>query len=202
MHDPAAHDSPHAPLLERFQGVIFGALFLAIVGGVAALVWNRPAPVEIVVIPPAPTATAAPTQTPAPVRVYVSGAVNRPGVYTLPWGALAQDALVAAGGAQASADLRRVNLARALRDGDQVDVPEQGTVSAPAESVERIGPVNLNTATLEELDSLPGIGPALAGRIIAYREANGGFSSVEQIVEVSGIGATLLERLVDYLTVE
>ncbi len=199
MSEPDAHEGDRAPLLDRYQNVIFGALIVAILAGAAALIANRPAPVEITIIPPAPTSTPAPTPTHGPVRVYVSGAVNRVGVYTLPWGAIAQDAVLAAGGARGSADLARVNLAHVLRDGDQIHVPERAENVALATGSPL---VNINTATLEELDALPGIGPGLAQRILDYREANGPFARIEEIMEVSGIGPSTFERMQDRLTVE
>jgi competence protein ComEA len=193
-------DGDGIPLLDRYQNAIFGALIVAIVVGAVALVAGRPAPVEFVIIPPAPTSTSPPTATHAPVRVYVSGAVARPDVYTLPWGSIAQDAIALAGGALDSADLTRVNLAHVLRDGDQIYVPAAaGTdvVLATASSI-----VNINEATQEELDSLPGIGPGLAQRIIDYREANGPFLSVEQVTEVPGIGPSKFEEIKDHIAVE
>ena len=177
------------------------------------------------------------------VRVHVAGAVNNPGVYTLPAQGRAVDAIAAASGAAADADLDRVNLAGALSDGVQIYVPHRGETAAPAQIQPNGGtanagqgnaangaaqngasqggtqpqpartltpagsaqkgstPVNINTATAEELQTLPRIGPAMAQRIIAWREAHGGFRSVDELDAVPGIGPSMLENLRPLVTV-
>lgn len=178
----------------------------------------------------------------ATVRVHVAGAVNNPGVYTLPAQGRAVDAIAAASGAAADADLDRVNLAGALSDGVQIYVPHRGETAAPTQIQPNGGtanagqgnaangaaqngasqnnapqpartltasgsaqkgstPVNINTATAEELQSLPRIGPAMAQRIIAWREAHGGFRSVDELDAVPGIGPSMLENLRPLVTV-
>ena len=178
----------------------------------------------------------------ATVRVHVAGAVNNPGVYTLPAQGRAVDAIAAASGAAADADLDRVNLAGALSDGVQIYVPHRGETAAPAQIQPNGGtanagqgnaangaaqngaaqnnapqpartltpagsaqkgstPVNINTATAEELQTLPRIGPAMAQRIIAWREAHGGFRSVDELDAVPGIGPSMLENLRPLVTV-
>ena len=184
----------------------------------------------------------------ATVRVHVAGAVNNPGVYTLPAQGRAVDAIAAASGAAADADLDRVNLAGALSDGVQIYVPHRGETAAPVQIQPNGGtanagqgtaangasqngtaqngavqsgsqpqpartltasgnaqkgstPVNINTATAEELQSLPRIGPAMAQRIIAWREAHGGFRSVDELDAVPGIGPSMLENLRPLVTV-
>ncbi|MDY7041567.1 MAG: helix-hairpin-helix domain-containing protein, partial [Chloroflexota bacterium] len=150
--------------------------------------------------------------TPVPLRVYVTGAVANPDVYFLEAGCIVRDALVAAGGANADADLNRINLAQQVCDQQQVYVPRIGEENPPLPlaasspptapgSVSATGKVNVNTATSEELDTLPGIGPAIAQRIIEYRQANGPFQSIEEIKNVSGIGDKLFEKLKDLITV-
>lgn len=149
------------------------------------------------------------TVTPAALQVHVTGAVARPGVYALPPGSRVQDALQAAGGPTEDADLERLNLARRLQDGEQVRVPRRSTpqppalagTATPAASPEALK-ININTATAQELEALPGIGPTLAQRIVAYREANGPFTSIEQLLEVKGIGPVLLEKIRPYIFVE
>jgi competence protein ComEA len=134
----------------------------------------------------------------SPVIVHVLGAVAHPGLLTLRAGDRVQAAIDAAGGTTDGADLARVNLARPLVDGEQLYVPTVGetppvalgpAVDAPTGADGGTGDVvDLNTADAGALETLPGIGPALAARIIAWRDANGGFSSVEDLREVNGIG--------------
>ncbi len=153
------------------------------------------------------------------VTVHVAGAVRRPGVYVLSPGARVNDARRRAGGARGRADLAAVNLAAKLEDGRQVLVPERGapataggppvaggTASAGGASVAGgprapAAPINLNTATLEQLDTLDGVGPGIAQRILDYRRQHGGFARVEELGEVPGIGAKRLATLTPLVTV-
>jgi len=130
--------------------------------------------------------------------IHVAGAVRDPGVYRLPAGARVDDAVGRAGGATSRADLSQVNLAAELEDGRQVLVPRRvraggaaAGAAAPAPGV----PLNLNTATLEQLDALDGIGPTTAQQILDFREANGGFSTVDELDQVPGIGEVRLASL-------
>ena len=132
--------------------------------------------------------------------VDVAGAVRRPGVVELPVGSRVVDALEAAGGMLPRGNSTTLNLARVLADGEQVLVPARGAAAVPGSPLAPPGGVvtpaqlDLNTATLEQLDTLPGIGPVLAQRILDWRTANGGFGSIDQLREVSGIGdATFAE---------
>jgi competence protein ComEA len=136
----------------------------------------------------------------ASVIVHVAGAVREPGVYRMRPDARVHDAVGRAGGATARADLSQVNLAAKVEDGRQVLVPEKaraaaGAVPGTAATTEPDVPLNLNTATLEQLDDLDGIGPATAQSILDYREEHGGFSSVEELGEVPGIGDVRLASL-------
>jgi len=136
--------------------------------------------------------------------VHVAGKVRTPGVVTLPKGSRVLDAVDAAGGALDGVDLTGLNLARQVADGEQVLVgvtPPPGTDVAGGASNATADLVNLNTATSEQLDALPGIGPALAGRILAWREEHGRFGSVEELQEVSGIGPARFAELADLVTV-
>jgi competence protein ComEA len=134
------------------------------------------------------------------VVVDVVGAVRRPGLYRLAHGSRIADALTRAGGATAKADLAQVNLAAPLADGEQVVVPRRGAgTSAPGAGSGPAGgpaaPVQLSTATLEQLDSLPGVGPVTAQKILDYRQEHGAFQSVDELDAVSGIGPKRLEQL-------
>lgn len=176
----------------------FAIIALAIIGGAILMLATRPEPVKITINPPVPTATALPTTTPAPITVYVTGAVSQPETtITIPAGSRVQDALDTVGGVTENADLERVNLAQILHDGDQIHVPELN------ESAETVLPtpsggiiiVHINTATLEELMTLPGVGGALAQRIIDYRTTNGAFADLAALDNVSGIGPSMLENI-------
>lgn len=148
--------------------------------------------------------------------IHVVGDVADPGVVRVPEGSRVVDVIAAAGGALASADLERINLARVVVDGEQVHVPAPGEQLLPNTNGSggggavgqgsgtgpiAAGPVNLNTADLAQLDTLPGVGPVLAQRILDWRSAHGRFSSVDELGEVSGIGEKLLAQLTPKVTV-
>lgn len=183
-------------ILNLVSGILFG-LF------VAALVWvvSRNPTGEAVTLRPVPTEQ--------PIVVHVSGAVPRPGVYALPEGARVQDIISAAGGFLAEADKEFINLARVLEDGEKLDIPYAEGFSpvlpTPVESVILPGDdedlININTASSFDLETLPGIGPTTAQRIIEYREENGPFLATEDIINVSGIGPGTYERIKDLITV-
>ncbi len=157
------------------------------------------------------------TATPAEMVVHVAGAVVSPGIYTLYEGARVQDAVDAAGGFASDAEPDAVNLARTVQDGEQVLIPtvqevEDGTYvdssantsstsSSTSTGTASSSLVNINTAGLEELDTLPGVGPSTAQAIIDEREANGPFTSIEDIQRVSGIGEKKFEKLKDSICV-
>lgn len=137
---------------------------------------------------------------PASIYVHVFGAVEQEGLYRLADGARVVDVVAAAGGMSAGADIGAVNLARRLTDGEQLYVPVAGESPAP-QAAAGDGRVNLNTADAAALDQLPRIGPALAQRILDWREANGRFSSVEDLLAVPGIGEKMLAALREMVTV-
>jgi competence protein ComEA len=131
------------------------------------------------------------------VVVDVTGAVERPGVYRLPVGSRVEDAVERAGGPSAGAELEAVNRAARLADGQQVVVPERGpsgTALAGGTS-EEDGPISLGTATVEQLDTIDGIGPVTAQDIVDFRDQHGGLASVDQLDQVSGIGPATMESL-------
>jgi competence protein ComEA len=140
--------------------------------------------------------------------VHVAGAVVRPGVYRLAAGARVRDAVARAGGPTAKGDANGINLAAQVQDGVQIVVPRRGLAPVPAAGGAAAvpggapaAPVNLNTATLEQLDTLDGVGPVTAQAILAYRTDHGGFRSVEDLGQVSGIGPKTLEALRDKVTI-
>ena len=133
------------------------------------------------------------------ILIHVAGKVKRPDVYPLLAGSRVSDAIKAAGGAQKGVDLSDINLARVLVDGEQVYVGYVAKVSSSSSSKSRktrfTGVINVNRATKAEFDSLTGIGPVLASRIINYRSANGPFLALDDLLKVSGIGSKTLERI-------
>lgn len=140
----------------------------------------------------------------AQLVVHVAGLVHTPGVVRLPAGARVLDAVEAAGGARDGVDLTGLNLARLVTDGEQVFVgvsPPAGAAATPGAGESESKLVNLNTATNDQLEALPGIGPALAGRIMAWRDEHGRFASVDELQEVSGIGPATFAELADLVTV-
>jgi competence protein ComEA len=184
-------------ILYMASGVLFG-LFIAVLVWVVA----RNPSGQAVTLRPAPTEK--------PIVVQISGAVPRPGVYALADGSRVQDAISAAGGFLADAEKAGINLARVLEDGEQLDIPYQegsspviteapAVTEAPVNSSAEL--ININTASATELDSLPGIGPSYAQKIIQYREQNGPFQTTEDIVKVTGIGSGTYERIKDLITV-
>ena len=150
--------------------------------------------------------TLLPAPTPAPITVYVSGKVNQEGLYTLPSGSRVNDAIQAAGGFSADANSGGLNLAEILEDGEQIDVPELITPAVTGgKSPGQLNPslvlVDINTASLEQLDTLPDIGPITAQDIIDYRNANGPFAKIEDIMDVPGIGQAKFDTIKDLITV-
>jgi competence protein ComEA len=156
-----------------------------------------------------PAGAAAPVGSTTTVTVDVTGKVRRPGIVVLDQGARVTDALSAAGGAKRGVDLSTLNLARVLVDGEQIVVGARSTGAAPAPAPAAGGdaagapatPVNLNLAGQAELESLPGVGPVTAQAILAWRDQQGGFTSVDELLEVDGIGEKTLARLAPHVTV-
>ena len=198
---------------EWFAGLTRREMVLVAVIAVGALagagLWYVRSLPQAVQVTAEPAAVAAPSPTPGSVFVHVAGWVRRPGVYELQEGARVIDALELAGGPKRGAELSALNLAAVLTDGQQVIVPRTaetgagggaGTVPA-APGTAPGGLINVNTATATDLEELPGIGPVLAEAIVAFREENGPFTSVDQLEDVSGIGPVTLEEIRDLVTV-
>ena len=141
------------------------------------------------------TATHARVRTVAQLVVDVAGAVRRPGLYHLAAGTRIADAVTAAGGATAHADITLVNLAAPLADGEQVLVPVRGGAATAGSTPSSTAPLDLNTASAEQLDALPGVGPATAQKIIDYRQTHGPFRNIEELEGVPGIGPSKLAQL-------
>lgn len=170
----------------------------------SAPVDGAPAPAGAGAPAPPPGAPAGP---PVTVTVHVAGQVANPGVYAVPAGGRVADAVIAAGGTAPEADVEQLNLAARLSDGERIYVPKKGEAlpAAPAAPAPAgaganagsgpAGPVDLNTATAEQLDALPGVGPATSKAILTYRANHGRFRSVTELLEVPGIGPAKLEAL-------
>jgi len=174
--------------MKTFLNIVIGVLIGLLAAGVIWLAASRPRGEPVTLLP---------TPTPGMLTVYVSGAVATPGVYTLPEGSRVNDAVQAAGGFVSDAEPERINLAAPLEDGQQIDVP--GIVSTGHVNA---GRVNINTATVSELDTLPGIGPTTAQAIVDYRLQNGSFQFIQDIQNVPGIGPATYDKIKDYITVE
>jgi competence protein ComEA len=198
--------------MKSWWKVVFGILCGLLGGGLIYLVSSPPrgAPLELLPLP-----------SPAPIQVYVTGAVLHPGVYSLPAGSRIEQAIQAAGGATAQADLQAINLAEILEDGNRLVVPTEvplqtAIATSPAVRATDLPtevsdwetptptvsfPININTASLEELDALPYIGQVRASEIIAYRQAHGPFKRIEDLLKVYGITQEVFDRIKDLITV-
>ena len=192
--------------MKTWQSILFGVLCGLLGTGVLYLI-SRPtrgAPIRLL---PAPT--------PVPLFVQILGAVHQPGVYEFPPSSRLNEAVQAAGGLLADADTSQVNLAAPLVDGSLVTIPYKAELNSTAleemdsatspntrsGSIIETGLVNINTATLEELESLPEIGPVIAQRILDYRETNGPFTTLEAIQNVDGIGPVIFEQIKGLITI-
>lgn len=189
--------------------VLIGVLAGFALAGVLLFISRAPAG-ESITLQPAPTK--------APIAVHVIGAVPRPGLYEFAEGARVQDAIDAAGGLLTNANVDTVNLAALLIDGEQLTIPFKagegsttteddslvlpGVTSTPSTSdTSDVELININEASVEELDTLPGIGPTIAQRIVDYRTENGPFQIIEDIMNVSGVGPSTFENIKDLITV-
>ena len=177
--------------------IILGLLIGLIAAGFLVLLSAKPRGEPIQLQPP---------PSPAPIRVHVSGAVNSPGVYTLPAGSIAQDAVNAAGGPTSQASFATINLASPLQDGQLIVlglIEDSASRSNPNSltTLTTSSSLNVNTATAPDLERLPGIGPSLATAIVSYRQENGPFTELEDLLSVSGIGPAKLEQIRPFVIV-
>lgn len=193
--------------MKTLWAVVFAVVISLLASGIVFLVSSRPHGKPVELLPP-------PTR--APIQVHMTGAVINPGVYELPPASRVRDGIAAAGGAASDADLSAINMAAFVEDGDQIRVPfvqslqnaDAGEYTQPAEetavqhNAQSSGKVNINTATQQELESLPGIGPITAQKIITYRQENGSFDKIEALQKVSGIGPATFEKLKDLICVQ
>lgn len=178
----------------------------ALIGAAAMLIlivwWDASRQVQVVV-----TADATAT-----ITLQIDGAVMHPGVVTVPAGARLDEAIVAAGGLTPDADVTRLFLAARVGDGEHITIPRRSSASSdssangeasgtPSGVESGVGKLDLNTATVGQLEELPGIGTVLAQRIVAYRDAHGPFTSIEQLQNVEGIGPSLMEKLRPLVTI-
>ena len=205
----------------NFTHIVLGVLIvLAVAGGVVMTVWPSASAAEIQVVEIAPTVvpTSAPLPSEMQVGVYLSGAVINPGVYIVNGGSRLANVLLLAGGATAEADLTAVNLAAVVHDEDHWHIPERGEAAPPANGLTATsadaanrqaaaiangeGRIDLNSADVELLKTLPGIGDVRARSIVNHRETNGDFVSVDGLLDVDGIGAGIVENIRELVTVE
>jgi competence protein ComEA len=182
--------------LSRSQVLVYGAVAVALL--LLGARWIRESnaegapPGEVSFAQPTGGATGGEGQD---LVVHVAGAVREPGVYRLPAGSRVTDAVERAGGATGAAAMDGINLAATLSDGQQVVVPGKGTAATASDASATDGPISLGTATVEELDTIEGIGPVTAQEIIEFRDQQGGLSSIEELDEISGIGPATMEAL-------
>ena len=181
---------------------VIGILLGLLIAGGLYLTTRAPAGQPVVLLP---------SPTPQPIQVYVTGSVEHPGVFYLPRESRLVDAVRAAGGFMEGADIAAVNLAQVLKDADRIDIPGTSPFATPQLTIGGGGllvtptppkgaAVNINTATQELLETLPGIGPTTAKAILDYRQDVGPFATIDDLLKVPGIGPTTLEELKGLIT--
>jgi competence protein ComEA len=193
--------------MKTWQAILLGIFFGLLSSGLVLLLTSQPVGEPIKILPP---------PTPSAILVHVTGGVINPGVHKLDPDSRVEDAIKAAGGFSPSADLSIINLAAHINDGQKLVIPVKGepkpsdpsSITAPANTAsnaktgDNLVIININTAAIEQLDLLPGIGPAKAASIVAYREKNGGFNAIEDITKVPGIGQAIFEAIKNQISVE
>jgi len=186
-------------MFKNLRLILFGIFIGLLAAGLITVLNQRRTAAPIRLMPPPPT------EVPQPIKVHVTGAVKSAGVYELPPGSILKDAITAAGGATESAAMDKLNLAAKLNDGQQVVVGEAVTTASANSTTQpsnnSTALLNINTATLEQLQTLPKVGVVTAQRIIEYRAKNGAFTRIEDIQKVSGIGDATYAALAPLITV-
>ena len=198
---PGPPDPPRAPKKVRAGIVVsLGAIGLAVVVGAGSVVWSSMRPPVEQVIPPTQSDSSQEvvSEESGELVIHISGEVLRPGIISLPEGSRVIDAVESAGGHTPQAALDAINLARQVVDGEHLIIPAEGEAVVPL--VSGGGLISLSLASEQELQELPGVGPAIASRIVSWREANGPFRHVDDILAVSGIGPATLEKFRDRVT--
>lgn len=180
--------------MKSWQLVLLGTLFGLLAAGLVLLVATRPVESAVTILHPSQTTS---------ITVDVGGAVLRPGVYDLPVGSRINDAVQLAGGFTPTADSTAVNLAAVIRDGEKILIPEITTTTDELVDISNTDSslVDLNTATVDELEQLPGIGPQKASAIVTYRESYGNFQTISDLLYVPGIGQSIIDTFSNYVTV-
>ena len=176
--------------MKTFANTILGILIGMLLAGAVWISARQPKGDAVPLRPP---------PAPAPLSVHITGSVVSPGVYDLPQGSRVVDAINAAGGFLPIADQEQVNLAAILEDGSKINIEKRAAYSSGGGGSGRI---NINTATLDELDTLPGIGPSTAQAIIDHRRQFGNFQRTDELTDVSGIGPSTYDRIKDLITVD
>ena len=202
--------------MKPWQLIIFGILIGLLASGLILLMAqpNLGEPISLSP-PPTPTKTLLPkaTSTSTPITVQISGEIKSPGIFTLNCSSRLEDLIELSGGVTADADLSRINIAAIINDGDFIYIPHKDenipstsrdtTINLPTEEPATFNyPIRLNEASKEALESLPGIGEVKAAAIIEYRELIGGFSDINELIYVNGIGPATLEAIYDLVTID
>ncbi len=193
--------------MEKHRAALAAAILGAVAVSLAVLALPRPPAPQVVVQQPVvrpAVSTPPPTPVLAPIVVHLSGEIVVPGIYQLPVGARVDDALRAAGGVTPNGDVNRLNLAARLADGQHVVVPRKAdpvTMSVTAAASPAALRVNVNSATVAELDGLPGVGPVTAQRIVAYRQQHGPFTRIDELREAKLVNQATFDKIKDLISV-
>ena len=183
--------------MKTWQSILLGVFLGIIFTGIIVIIANQPRgePIQL-----------SPSASPSPAKVYITGAINLPGVYSLSASSRVQELVDLAGGFTTDADKSGVNLAAVVMDGQKIVVPyiksetPSNNIKTPA-TTQAAFPININTASKEELDALPGIGSLKAEDIVKYREQKGLFNTIDDIQNVPGIGSGIFSKIKDLITV-